>query len=76
MSPLQIFTEARQALINITPAELPEVRAHTKEIEHFVDCIRTGRECIVNARQVLDVQAVLDAIYLSSDTGHEVCLQR
>jgi predicted dehydrogenase len=76
MSPLQIFTEARQALINITPAELPEVRAHTKEIEHFIDCIRTGRECIVNARQVLDVQAVLDAIYLSSETGHEVCLQR
>lgn len=74
MSPLTIYAEQRGALVNITPAELPEVRAHHKEIESFIACVRDGAECQVPLEQVLQVQEVLDAIYCSSETGHEVIL--
>lgn len=76
MSPLRIFTEAHQTLVDLTPTSVPEVRAHEKEIEHFIGCVRDGQECLVVPEQVLDVQAVLDAIYQSAETGHEVVLNR
>jgi len=72
MSPLKIFTEAHGTLVDVAPASLPKVQAHTKEIEHFVACIREGTPNIVVPEQVLDVQAVIDAIYESTETGREV----
>ncbi len=74
MSPLKIFCDRHGAMVDVTPNQLPVVRAHTKEIEHFVTCIREGTPNIVVPEQVLDVQAVIDAIYESTDTGHEVRL--
>ena len=74
MSPLQIYSEAHGALVDITPQELPEVRGHTQEIAHFCACLRGEAECLVKPWQVLDVQAILDAVYKSSATGHEVRL--
>jgi predicted dehydrogenase len=74
MSPLHIYKDMHQTMVDITPVQLPEVKAHTKEIEHFVACIRGEATCIVDAQQVLYVQGVLDAIYESSQTGHEVCI--
>ena len=76
MSPLQIFTEAHQTLVNVTPTNLPEVRAHFEEIRHFIACVRDGIPCQVVPEQVLDVQAVIDAIYASAESGHEVVLNR
>ena len=74
MFPLTIFREMHQTLVDITPTHLPQVKAHTKEIEHFIACVRGEAECLVVAEQVLQVQAVLDAIYKSSETGREVRL--
>ena len=74
MSPLRVYKEMQQSLVDITPAYLPEVKPHTQEIEHFIACVRGEAECLVVPEQVLDVQAVLDAIYLSAETGHEVVL--
>ena len=76
MSPLQIFTEAHGALVNVTPTNLPEVKAHVEEVKHFVSCVRDGTTCLVDLRQVLDVQAVIDAIYRSAEAGREVVLSR
>jgi predicted dehydrogenase len=74
-SPLQIYREAHGTLTDITPTHLPEVkRTHDAEIEHFLACVRGERECMVVPEQVLDVQAVLDAIYTSSETGREIRL--
>ena len=75
-SPLKIYTEKHGALVDITPTGLPEVKAHFKEIEHFVACVRGETACMVVPEQVLDVQAILDAIYESARTGHEVRLDR
>lgn len=74
MRPLKIFKEMRESLVDITPTHLPEVKPHIEEITHFLACVRGEVECIVVPEQVLDVQAVLDAIYRSAETGHEVTL--
>jgi len=74
MPPLRIHKEMHERLIDITPTHLPKVKAHTKEIEHFVACVRGEAQCLVVPEQVLQVQAVLDAIYESAESGAEVRL--
>lgn len=44
------------------------------EINHFVDCVANGTECMAKAEDGLEVMKILDAIYLSAKTGHEVIL--
>lgn len=46
-----------------------------KEIGHFIDCIQTGQACICPAEDGLWLMKILDAIYESSRTGHEVSIQ-
>jgi predicted dehydrogenase len=74
MNPLRIYKEMHDNLVDITPTSLPEVKPHTQEIDHFVACARGEQQCQVVPEQVLDVQAVLDAIYQSAETGREVRL--
>jgi predicted dehydrogenase len=74
MSPLRIFKEMQATLVDVTPVYLKEVRPHTQEIEHFIGCVRGETECLVVPEQILDVQAVLDAIYRSAEAGREVRL--
>ncbi|MHB0859380.1 MAG: Gfo/Idh/MocA family protein [Anaerolineae bacterium] len=74
LKPLKVFKEMHQVLVDITPAHLPEVKPHTAEIAHFVACVRGEAECQVVPEHVLDVQAVLDAVYQSAESGHEVRL--
>ena len=44
------------------------------EMAHFVDCIANGTECCAKAEDGIEVMKILDAIYLSAKTGHEVIL--
>jgi predicted dehydrogenase len=74
LSPLKVFRDLHQTMMDITPSWLPEVRAHTVEIAHFLACVRGEAECLVVPEQVLDVQAILDAIYESARIGHQVRL--
>ena len=74
MSPLKIYKQMHGTLVDISPVYLKSVKPHHKEIEHFVACVRGEAQEIVVPEQVLDVQAVLDAIYKSSETGREVRL--
>jgi len=76
MKPLSVFQDKHGVMVDITPKELPTFDPHHKEVEHFVACVRGESECIVVPEQVLDVQSILDAIYESSDTGHEVRLDQ
>lgn len=45
-----------------------------EEIAHFVDCIKNGTECIAPAEDGYEIMRILDAAYLSAETGHEVVL--
>lgn len=44
------------------------------EMTHFVDCVANGTECRAKAEDGIEVMKILDAIYLSAKTGHEVVL--
>ena len=44
------------------------------EINHFVDCIKGRAECIAPAQDGVELMAILDAVYESARTGHEVIL--
>ena len=44
------------------------------EMEHFVDCVANGTECRAKAEDGIIVMKILDAIYESARTGHEVIL--
>lgn len=44
------------------------------EIDHFVDCIENGTKCIAPAEDGVEMMRILDAIYESAKTGHEVIL--
>lgn len=44
------------------------------EINHFVDCIKNGTECKSKAEDGIEIMKILDALYLSAKTGHEVVL--
>ena len=44
------------------------------EMAHFVDCIVNGTPCRATAEDGITVMKILDAIYESAITGHEVLL--
>ncbi len=44
------------------------------EMKHFIDCINGDDELIAKAEDGLEVMKILDAIYESARTGHEVLL--
>lgn len=45
------------------------------EINHFVDCVLTGAPCKSPAKDGVDIMRILDAVYESARTGHEVVLK-
>lgn len=44
------------------------------EINHYIDCIVNGAECISPAEDGIEIMKILMAIYESAETGHEVVL--
>ena len=44
------------------------------EMAHFVDCVKNGTPCRAKAEDGIVVMKILDAIYESARTGHEVIL--
>lgn len=75
---MKIYTEVNGFLADITPqtANYNESREmFTAEMEHFVDCALNGTPCIATAEDGLEVMKILDAIYESARTGHEVIIK-
>lgn len=44
------------------------------EINHFVDVVANGKECIAPAEDGVEIMKILDAIYRSAETEHEIIL--
>ncbi len=72
--PARLFRHGPQGYETIhwgeTKLPYPEDRLH-----HFVDCVLDGRKTLIPMEESLKVQKILDAIYLSSQTGKEVRLK-
>ena len=74
---IKIYTEVNDYLadINVQTAHLKGgTDMFTAEMAHFVDCVGNGTECRAKAKDGIAVMKILEAIYASARTGHEVIL--
>lgn len=69
---IKIYTEQNQQLMDIVPANVPNVEsAHVDEVKAFVDAIINNKPSPVPGENGLILNAIFDAIYKSSETGNE-----
>ena len=66
------FTDVKPV---IDPAASSFEHNFNEEIEHFLDCVQNNRECLNPAEDGLVLMKILDAIYESAKTGHEVIIK-
>lgn len=72
----EIYSEKNNYLVNVKPiidkSVLTNQSPFVAEINHFVDCILNGIECISPAEDGVTIMKIIDAIYRSSETGELV----
>jgi predicted dehydrogenase len=71
-TPVRMFTSRDEALVDIIPQGFPEVQPHVEEIKHWIACLRGEAEVLVKPEESLNVQRILDGLYLSSEKGREI----
>ena len=74
---VEIFTELNNRMVNITfdqPTALNFDGLFQKEIDNYVDAILGRAECLAPAVDGVEMMKILDAVYESAKTGHEVIL--
>jgi len=75
---MKIYTEVNDYLADISPKTEHYIYSQemfTAEMAHFVDCVLNGAECQAPAEDGLEVMKILDAVYESAKTGHEVVVR-
>jgi predicted dehydrogenase len=74
---LEFYSELNNYLIDITPAHDTALNFNglfESEISHFIDCISKGTKCISTSMDGLELMKIIDAVYLSAQSGKEVSL--
>ena len=74
---IEMYTENNGYMTNVNlamPTALDFEGLFEAELNHFVECVRTGSECRTPSCDGVEIMKILDAIYESSKTGHEVLL--
>ena len=74
---LEIYTEINDYLADVTldaKTALSFDGLFANEINHYVSCIKGETQCISTADDGIVIMEILDAIYESAKTGHEVIL--
>lgn len=74
---LEMYTEVNGYMADVnlvTPTALSFSGLFAREINHFVSCITEQIPCISPAGDGIEMMKILDAIYESAKTGHEVIL--
>ncbi len=76
---LEIYEDKNGYLSNLEPMIDPESYSFghnfDEEINHFVDCVSSGTECLNPAEDGVELMKILDAIYESAASGHEVIVK-
>ncbi len=70
----RLFREESGTLTDTTPAFLARVNTHEAELRAFIKALADGTPVPVSGEQGLLVTRLLDALYESAETGHEVLL--
>ncbi len=74
---LEIYSEMNDYMTDIqlaAPTALSFDGLFEREINHFVDCIQNNVPCRAPAEDGIVLMKILDAIYESARTGHEVAI--
>jgi len=74
---IELFTEMAGYMVNVKPAGSSKLSfdgLFESEIAHFVDCVANGTQCVSPAHDGVILMQILDAIYESGRTGHEVLI--
>lgn len=74
---LEMYTEVNDYLADVSlamPTGLSFDGLFANEVNHFVDCVRDGVPCQSPAADGVEIMRILDAVYESARTGHEVVL--
>ena len=74
---LELFTDQNGYMVNVgfdSPTALSFKGLFDNEINHFVDCCLNGIPCLSPAKDGVEVMRIIDAIYESAATGHEVII--
>ncbi|MBQ6931325.1 MAG: Gfo/Idh/MocA family oxidoreductase [Clostridia bacterium] len=74
---VEIFTELNNRMVNIGFAQdtaLSFDGLFQKEIDNYIDAILGKAECLAPAEDGVEMMKILDAVYESARTGHEVVL--
>lgn len=74
---LEIYTQLNGYMTNVqldTPTALSFDGLFENEINHYVDCVLNGTECVSPAEDGVTLMRILDGIYESAKTHHEVIL--
>ena len=75
---VKIYTECNNFLADIdvkTKNYKNSQNGFVAELNHFTDCILNGTECRAKAEDGIEIIKILNAIYESGRTGHEVIIK-
>lgn len=74
---MKLYTEMNGFMVDVKP-QTENYKKHqpdfVAEMSHFVDCVKNGTKCIAPADDGIVIMKILDAIYESARTGHEVII--
>ena len=75
---LEFYTEINGYMSNVQLANAEqysdESHMFDDEINHFVDCVLNGTPCRAPAEDGVQIMRILEAVYESARTGHEIIL--
>ena len=74
---LTIYSEMNGYMTNVTLANSTALSFNglfANEVNHFVECVKTGQPCRNPAVDGVTLMKILTGIYKSAETGHEVVL--
>ena len=74
---VEIFTDENGYLVDLSfnkDTSLSFDGLFCREMDHFVDCVMNGTPCRAPAEDGVEIMKILDAIYESARTGHEVVI--
>lgn len=70
--PVRIFTEHNRSLYDIQPTNIPNINSYHANVEAVVDAVLNNKPAPIPGEHGFYLNAIMDAIYESAETGHEV----
>lgn len=67
-----LYTQLDDTLVDVTPDHPKAKEPHFAEVEHFVECVKSGKEPLVKPEESLNVTKIIETAYKSAEAGREL----